>query len=338
MLASVGGQAYRRAMDTSLRIAPLSRLWLALLASLILLASMIGAGPASAEEGASEAPPADSAPAAPDYVPPPEAHEGVGGWAVVDPATGNVHGVIVGTIETFNSVQARGGMGHEYMGCHANCVLRFQTRATADGNVAGWHGTQTHIDSQGNASQSNDGSVKWNPSTNTFSLNNQVVGGQRSMTLVPERTARDAAGMDLGTGIIDIETLATREAAGQSARVRIFQRDVSSTQSEVSLVFPLWSPEGKAFSYILGQSWLVASDHTQAALDQISADVDDALLADGYTTNETVVDEETGEAVTTTVIDGENAFVQAIRSVTESVVAFLGDVFGLNRGSAPASE
>jgi hypothetical protein len=208
-------------MDTSLRIAPLSRLWLALLASLILLASMIGAGPASAEEGASEAPPADSAPAAPDYVPPPEAHEGVGGWAVVDPATGNVHGVIVGTIETFNSVQARGGMGHEYMGCHANCVLRFQTRATADGNVAGWHGTQTHIDSQGNASQSNDGSVKWNPSTNTFSLNNQVVGGQRSMTLVPERTARDAAGMDLGTGIIDIETLATREAAGQSARVRI---------------------------------------------------------------------------------------------------------------------
>lgn len=313
----------------------MSKRWWALVAGASVAFASIGATPAWAEDAPSETPPSEPAAEA-EYVPPPEAHEGVGGWAVVDPETGNVHGVIVGTIETFNS---RGGaIGHEYMGCHSNCVLRFQTRATADGNVAGWHGTQTHVDSQGQATQSNDGSVKWNPSTRTFSLNNQVVGGQRSMTLVPERTARDAAGMDLGTGIVDIQTNITREAQGQTARVRVFQSDLQDASSDVSLVFPLWSPEGKTFSYVLGQSWLGANQDSRAALDQITLDVDGALAADGYTTDESSLDPDTGEEVAETVVDDNNAFVQAIRSVTQSVVEFLGTMFGLNREMAPASD
>ena len=324
-------------MDASGRVTPLSKRWWALVAGATVALASIGATPAWAEDAPIETPPSEPAAEA-EYVPPPEAHEGVGGWAVVDPATGNVHGVIVGTIETFNSVQAKGGMGHEYMGCHANCVLRFQTRATADGNVAGWHGTQTHVDAQGQATQSNDGSVKWNPSTRTFSLNNQVVGGQRSMTLVPERTARDAAGMDLGTGIVDIQTNITREAQGQTARVRVFQSDLQDTSSDVSLMFPLWSPEGKTFSYVLGQSWPGANQDSRAALDQITLDVDGALAADGYTTDESSLDPDTGEEVTETVVDDNNAFVQAIRSVTQSVVEFLGTMFGLNRGIAPVSD
>lgn len=328
-------------MDAVLRLTPLSRRWWALVAGVSIVVASLSATEAWAEESPEEPPASEPAPApapapAPEYVPPPEAHEGVGGWAVVDPETGNVHGVIVGTIDTFN---ARGGaIGHEYMGCHANCVLRFQTRATADGNVAGWHGTQTHVDAQGQATQSNDGSVKWNPTTKTFSLNNQVVGGGRSMTLVPERTARDAAGMDLSTGIVDIETTITREAQGQSARVRVFQRDLQDTSSDVSLVFPLWSPEGKTFSYVLGQTWLGGNQETEGALDQLALDVDDALITDGYTTDETSLDPDTGEETTTTVIDADNAFVQAIRTVTQSVVEFLGNMFGLNREAAPASE
>jgi hypothetical protein len=313
----------------------LSKRWWALVAGASVALASIGATPAWAEDAPSETPPSEPAAEA-EYVPPAEAHEGVGGWAVVDPETGNVHGVIVGTIETFNS---RGGaIGHEYMGCHSNCVLRFQTRATADGNVAGWHGTQTHVDAQGQATQSNDGSVKWNPSTRTFSLNHQVVGGQSSMTLVPERTARDAAGMDLGTGIVDIQTNITREAQGQTARVRVFQSDLQDASSDVSLVFPLWSPEGKTFSYVLGQSWLGANQDSRAALDQITLDVDGALAADGYTIDESALDPDTGEEVTETVVDDNNAFVQAIRSVTQSVVEFLGTMFGLNREMAPASD
>lgn len=338
-------------MDVSLKIPSFSARWWAVVVGAGVVLATIGFTPAWAEEAPGETAPSEPAPEAtpepsteaepapeaePAYVPPAEAHEGVGGWAVVDPETGNVHGVIVGTIETFN---ARGGaIGHEYMGCHANCVLRFQTRATADGNVAGWHGTQTHVDAQGRATQSNDGSVKWNPSTNTFSLNNQVAGGQSSMTLVPERTARDAAGMDLGTGLVDIQTNVTREAQGQTARVRIFQSDLEDTSSDVSLVFPLWSPEGKTFSYVLGQSWLGGGQESEATLDQMTLDVDRALEGDGYTLEESSLDPDTGEEVTATVVDDDNAFVQAIRTVTQSVVEFLGNMFGLNRETTPASE
>ena len=136
--------------------------------------SLFISSPSFAEEVPAETPAETSAPApaetTPAYEPPAEALNGVGGWAVVDPTTGNVHGVIVATIDTFR--ERNGVIGHEYMGCASNCVLRFQTRATDDGNVAGWHGTQTNIDANGNASQTNDGSVKWNDSTKNFTIKN----------------------------------------------------------------------------------------------------------------------------------------------------------------------
>lgn len=282
------------------------------------------AEPPAAETPAPEAPAAE-----PEYVPPPEASEGVGGWAVVDPVTGNVHGVIVGTIDTFNS---RGGtIGHEYMGCHANCVLRFQTRATADGNVAGWHGTQTHIDANGNATQSNDGSVKWNAQTKTFSIGGQVPGGTRTQTLVPERTARDPQGMDLSTGIIDIETNSRFFAEGQSARVRVFQNDLSSPSSSVTIEFPLWSPEGKTFSYLLRHGWTQDPSESELALEGIGQDINGALMAEGYTKTETIEDPETGDVTESEVLDTENGFVSAIQSVTREVLDFLGSLLGLRQ-------
>jgi hypothetical protein len=105
------------------------------------------------------------------YVPPTEASEGVGGWAVVDPVTNVVHGVIVCDIQncgpggTFDGV-----LPGEYMGC-TNCNLRFQTRATEDGNVAGYSGHS--YDSSGNVN--NDNSVKWEPSDNSFTIKNPLV-------------------------------------------------------------------------------------------------------------------------------------------------------------------
>jgi len=94
---------------------------------LTLTLSVFMAVPSFAEEVAPETPTETSAPAptetTPAYEPPAEALNGVGGWAVVDPATGNVHGVIVATIDTFR--ERNGVIGHEYMGCASNCVLRF---------------------------------------------------------------------------------------------------------------------------------------------------------------------------------------------------------------------
>jgi hypothetical protein len=68
------------------------------------------------------------------YVPPPEAFEGLGGWAEVDDITGEVRTVVVGNYSSAamweHAKRAMAGKGTS---------MRFQTRATPDGNVAGWN-------------------------------------------------------------------------------------------------------------------------------------------------------------------------------------------------------
>jgi hypothetical protein len=64
--------------------------------------------------------------------------EGLGGYAIVDPSTGVVHGVIVAnSSDPFGN---GGVMPHEYMGCPAGCVIVQQSTADQNGNVAGVHG------------------------------------------------------------------------------------------------------------------------------------------------------------------------------------------------------
>jgi hypothetical protein len=82
--------------------------------------------------------------------------EGLGGYAVVDPSTGVVHGVIVAnSSDPFGN---GGVMPHEYMGCPAGCVIVQQSTADQNGNVAGMHGPNVKYDSNRNVfevSQSN---------------------------------------------------------------------------------------------------------------------------------------------------------------------------------------
>jgi hypothetical protein len=64
-----------------------------------------------------------------------ETGEPIGGFAVVNPETGIVHGVITGSIEYFGSNNRT--MGHEYMGCPAGCLIVQQSTADQNGNVVG---------------------------------------------------------------------------------------------------------------------------------------------------------------------------------------------------------
>jgi len=243
----------------------------------------------------------------PSYTPPPEASEGVGGWAVVNPETGKVHGVIVGTIDTYNS---RGGeIGHQYMGCHENCVLRFQTRATADGNVAGFHGTDS------------DNSVTWNSNENNFSVKSQSETGSFEAILEPSLTARDEAGMDLHTGLIDMKS---KNTTSEGVEIDQFQSDYLE-DVDTKIFFPEWGAEGKLFHYI---SELQAREN-------IEADVDNELVSEGYTVEQEVIiesineetEEVTTETTTETVIDEENAFVKTVRVWTNSVIEFFEGIF-----------
>ncbi len=273
-----------------------------------------------------------------EYVPPPEAFEGVGGWAVIDPTTGIVYGVIVGdwNAEAWEEVKNTRTVDG-YMGCPAPCELRFQTRATADGNVAGWHGTQTNVDSDGNATQSNDGSVRFDQSTGNFKINNQTGESSSSQTLVPEKTSRDANGegrsMDLGTGIVDIRTTKRIVSGSESATVDTYRSDLSDNTVDAVIALPGLGSEG-TLEYVFGSRENTSLEPV-SELGQIRTDLISILMGLGFTTTVESVDEETGEESSTEVLDESNAFVGAIMSVTEGITNFLSSLLGFFSPSEP---
>jgi hypothetical protein len=273
-----------------------------------------------------------------EYVPPPEAFEGPGGWAVIDPTTGIVYGVIVGdwNAETWEEVKNTRTVDG-FMGCPAPCALRFQTRATADGNVAGWHGTQTNVDADGNATQTNDGSVRFDESTGNFQINNQTGDSSTSQTLVPEKTSRDANGegrsMDLGTGIVDIRTSKRIVSGSESATVDTYRSDLADTTVDAVIALPGLGSEG-TLEYLFG-SRENASLEPVNELGQIRTDLISVLMGMGFSKTVESVDEETGESSATVVLDESNAFVGAIMSVTEGIVDFLSSLLGFFSPSNP---
>ena len=247
---------------------------------------------------------------APAYTPPPEAYEGVGGWAVVDPNTGRVHGVIVCNAASCGPEGNRGGVTtHTYMGCPAGCVYRFQSKAQASGNVVGIHSDGLN-------------SVTWNgDNEGTFSVNQGGSSSSSSSTLVPSKTMADGERLD--TGFINTRSRVTTD---QGVRVDQFKEDYEDTEVDTDVLFPEWGVEGKLFRYLSQQD----------AESSLEGDVNNSLLAEGFstekTTSTTSVDEETGEETTTetteTVVDEENAFVKTVRVWTQSVIDFFQGIFG----------
>jgi hypothetical protein len=255
-----------------------------------------------------------------EYVPPPEAFEGLGGWAVIDPRTGFVYGVIVGNWneEVWQEVKNTRTIDG-YMGCPGPCALRFQTRATADGNVAGWHGTQFHAD----GSYSNDGSVRFNEQTGTFEINSQSGSGATTQqTLVPSKTSRDVNGegtsMDLNTGIVETTTSATIEASGESATVRAIRRKSADLTLEGTVSFNGLGPIGT----------VTINDFGSLGAKSLESSVISILMYQGFTRTETLVNEESGEETSTQVLDDSNSFVNAILQLSQEVGIFLDSLLG----------
>ena len=84
--------------------------------------------------------------------PPTPAQVAVGGFAIVNPATGVVHGVIVGSIDYFGDNNKT--MGSEYMGCPVGCLIIKQSTSDQNGNVAGIHGPNVTYNQDRNVFQS----------------------------------------------------------------------------------------------------------------------------------------------------------------------------------------
>lgn len=267
-----------------------------------------------------------------EYVPPPEAFEGPGGWAVVD-ENGNVYGVIVGdfneaTWEEVKNTRTVDG----YMGCPAPCGLRFQTRATEDGNVAGWHGTQTSVDEDGNATQTNDGSVRYDESSGTFQISNQAPDGTTTtQTLVPEKTSRDSQGkgrsMDLSSGIVDIKTSKRVSSGDVSASVNTIRSSLSDETVDVTIALPEVTDDGQSLEYVFAQKSPEVSE-SMSPVSQVRSDVASLLINMGFTKTVNSVDEETGEETSIEVLDESNVFVGAVLNVTQGIMDFLDSILG----------
>lgn len=84
--------------------------------------------------------------------PPTPTQAAVGGFAIVNPQTGVVHGVIVGSIDYFGGNNRT--MGSEYMGCPAGCLIIQQSTSDQNGNVAGVHGPDVTYNQDRNVFQS----------------------------------------------------------------------------------------------------------------------------------------------------------------------------------------
>lgn len=267
-----------------------------------------------------------------EYVPPPEAFEGPGGWAVVD-ENGNVYGVIVGDFneETWEAVKNTRTVDG-YMGCPAPCGLRFQTRATEDGNVAGWHGTQTTVDEEGNATQSNDGSVRYDEASGTFQISNQAPDGtSTTQTLVPEKTSRDSEGkgrsMNLSSGIVDIKTSKKVSSGDVSASVTTFRSNLSDESVDVAIALPDLTEDGTTLEYVFAQKSPEVVESV-SPVSQVRSDVSSLLVSMGFTKTVTSIDEETGEEVSVEVLDESNFFVGAVLNVTRGIMDFLDSILG----------
>ena len=248
----------------------------------------------------------------PSYVPPPEAYEGVGGWAAVNPNTGKVHGVIVGTIESYHSVNNHGGL-ENYMGCGQGCVLRFQSRAQEGGNVVG-------IFSDGYNEVTFDGDSE---GTFSVSLGNDNEGGASSRTgatLDPSQTMLDGQSLDTG-----YRNKVTDTVLESGAKIKVTKEDYFDAESETKVLLPDWKEGGQLFTYL---SELRAKESLQE-------DVDSELIAEGYTAEEifssTLIDEETGEEVVTEttriVLDEDNVFVKTVKAWAAGVLTFLEGIF-----------
>jgi hypothetical protein len=224
------------------------------------------------------------------------------------------------------------------MGCPAPCELRFQTRATEDGNVAGWHGTQTNVDADGNATQTNDGSVRFDQSTGNFQISNPTSdGATTTQTLVPEKTARDADGqgrsMDLGTGIVDIRTSKRISSGSESASVDTYRSNLSDTTVDAVIALPGLGSEG-TLEYVFGTRGNTSSEPVNE-LGQIKTDLVSILMGMGFTKTVNEIDEETGEESSTEVLDESNAFVTTILTVTQSIVDFFSSLLGFINPASP---
>ena len=246
--------------------------------------------PSFAEDAVTE--PVDQPVESESYVPPAEASEGIGGWAIVDPVTQIVHGVDVCTMEVCgpNGIW-NGKVPETYTEC-PKCVYRFQTKSTSDNNVAGWHG----------------GNVKYKSETQTFEMTNKYSSDEGDvdevMIITPSKTASD--GKDLYTGVETKTKFKTRPINNQTAVVETVKEDSKDIIVPVKVQYEQWNG-GTSFFY----------ESVEQFESNINTDVESVLTSCDTCNVDLEQDEEY-----------RNAFYETVTALTAKVKSFISSLFG----------
>jgi hypothetical protein len=130
-----------------------------------------------------------------------ETSEEVGGFAIVNPETGVVHGIITGSVEYFGGNNRT--MISEYMGCPAGCLIVKQSTADQNGNIAGIHGPN----------------VTYNDNRNVF----QVIESNTTQSQTVTESASN-------TSVIETEVLVSRSAKNYEFGVQDFRNNTGQFQ------------------------------------------------------------------------------------------------------------
>ena len=110
-----------------------------------------------------------------------ENSDAVGGYAVVDPKTGVVHGVIVASsADPFGN---GGVMPNEYLGCPAGCLIVQQSTADKNGNVAGIQGPNVTYNDNRNVFKVTEPNTIQNQTIIEFASNTSAIETEVSVSL-----------------------------------------------------------------------------------------------------------------------------------------------------------
>ena len=261
---------------------------------------------AAAETEESVPAPQEPSPEPEESAPPPQepSPEPEDTWAVVDPETGNVLNIIVCTESMCGKDGVTGGKLEDgETGIVGNLVRQ------GSQSQGGWRSGGGH-------------QVTWQEEEGSFLVeSNNGVDSSSSMRVVP-RQGEDFVYKDIGT--------TNRFNSGdETATLRTNRSDFENPIVEVELEFPGLGQNGRLLSY-----WLElhdsGGDDARRALDQIGSDVDSILVEEGFTVEQSDLDDDSGERLAQNAPDGNHPFVGSIRKITAAVVGFLGGLLGLN--------
>jgi hypothetical protein len=144
-----------------------------------------------------------------------ETSESIGGFAIVNPETGVVHGIITGSIEYFGNNDKT--MNSEYMGCPPGCKIIMQSTADQGGNVAGIHGPNVTYNENKNVYQSVENNVIQSQTVTEFSSNTSTI--ETEINTVRSKIVYEFGVQDFSNGNIQFQM--TEVAPSQNTEAQI---------------------------------------------------------------------------------------------------------------------